>query len=71
MNSGASATYARLDDGSWGVWTDLQNLRPGQSVTVTTRSGQTRLERLGRLIWKDDNLSLWSLKEARSESEDL
>lgn len=63
MNAEASCTYKRLSDGSWGCWTDLQNLRPGQSVTVTTYNGQTKLERLKKLEWTDGKLSLWSLKE--------
>lgn len=62
MNAEASCTYKRLDDGQWGVWTDLQNLRRGQSITVTTRSGETKVEKLDRMIWTDGKLSLWSLK---------
>lgn len=45
FNTDASATYKKLDNGTWGVWTYLE-LRPGQSVRITTRSGQKRLERV-------------------------
>ena len=64
LNADASAIYKMLDSGEWGVWCDMPNLRPGQSITVTTRSGQTKLEKLDRLFWHDDDsdLSLWSLR---------
>lgn len=67
MNADASATYKKLDDGTWGVWTDLQDLRPGKSITVTTRSGQPRLEKLASQVWTDGRLSLWRIKQAEGE----
>lgn len=68
-NADASASYKKLDDGDWGVWTDLPDLKKGQRITVTSREGHTKLEKLTELIWKkeDGSLSLWKI-EQRNES---
>lgn len=68
MNRDASATYKQLEDGSWGCWTDLQGLAPGKSITVTTNSGATKLERLKKQIWTNGSLSLWSLRGPKDEN---
>ena len=70
MNKDASAVYKKLDDGTWGVWTDLMDLRPGQSITVTTKAGVPRLEKLGSRIWTDGKLSLWRIKQPEENRED-
>ena len=49
FNKDASATYKKLADGSWGVWTDL-DLKPGKTVTVTTAGGETKTEKLRKLL---------------------
>jgi hypothetical protein len=63
MNADSSATYKQLEDGSWAVWTDREDCRPGQSITVTTASGVTKLEKLKRQIGKsrDGKLFLWAI----------
>ena len=68
MNAGASATYKKLDDGTWGVWTDL-DCRPGQTITVTTTKGRTRAEKLDKKLWTDGSISLWSLRQPEGDDD--
>ena len=44
-------TYSKLRDGSWGV--RGIDLKEGQSVTVTKRSGETKTETVGKIVWRD------------------
>lgn len=62
QNDGASAKYKKLDDGTWGVWLDAVEGRPGQTVGVTTAGGEVKSEKLARLIWSKPGLQLWSLR---------
>lgn len=61
-NADAGGTYKLLDDGSWGVWLDIEYSK-GKTVTVTTKGGQTRAEKLKELIWTDGKLWLWRVEE--------
>jgi hypothetical protein len=52
-------TYARLRDGSWGLRADgsaVQTLkdyrRTGRGVAVTTRKGEVKYERPGKILWE-------------------
>lgn len=44
------ATYAKLKDGSWGL--KGSNLVEGASVTVTKKSGETKSERVGKVLFR-------------------
>jgi hypothetical protein len=55
------ATYAKLRDGSWGVRVQGGGVEPGETVTVTKKSGETKVERIGRVLWNGDGISLCTL----------
>lgn len=49
-----TATFTKLRDGSWGLRiVGPHAVEPGQSVTVTKKSGETSTERVGEVIWSD------------------
>lgn len=62
-NADASATYKRLEDGSWAVWADREDCKPGQSITITTSTGSTKLEKLKSQIGasRDRKHFLWTI----------
>jgi hypothetical protein len=60
-------TFTKLRDGSWGL--RGLGLVAGTTVTVTKRSGQTKRETVGRVMWTgDDGLSIASIASARRAS---
>lgn len=44
-----TATYTKLRDGSWGIRV-AGTATPGQSVTVTKKSGETKTEVVGKVM---------------------
>ena len=68
-----SATYTKLKDGSWGIRID-GTATAGQSITVTKKSGDTKAEKISRVLWsgKDaksgKNVSLCSIAQSGSSS---
>ena len=66
MNADASCTYKKDEKtGEWLVWVrDLEG-RPGQSVSVATRTGKVNLEKLVEKVWEkpDGSLSLWKIEQ--------
>jgi hypothetical protein len=53
-------TYAKLRDGSWGVKVPGK-ATAGQTVTVEKKSGERRTERIARVLWSGDGVSLCSI----------
>lgn len=48
--------YTKLKDGSWGL--RGPGLTEGTSVRVTKRSGQTKTETVGHVVWKGNGVSV-------------
>lgn len=49
-----TATFTKLRDGDWGLRiVGPHAVEPGQTVTVTKKSGETSTERVGEVIWSD------------------
>jgi len=49
-----SASYTKLRDGSWGL--RIQgSAQKGQSVIVTKKSGETKTEIVGKILWSMEN----------------
>jgi hypothetical protein len=64
MNADCSATYTKLrDSDEWGVTLHDMEGSPGQRVTVTTRGGKTKLERLDEMICGGENFEIWRIKQ--------
>ena len=66
-------TYTQLRDGSWGVRVS-GTASAGEIVTVTKKSGETKTERIGRVLWSGrdsrtgSTISLCSIANATDRS---
>lgn len=49
-------TYTKLRDGSWGLRGD--GLAAGAKVTVTKKSGESKVETVGKVLWTGNGVSL-------------
>lgn len=47
-------SYKKLKDDTWGVKTDRE-VKPGDVVEVVTKSGAVKKERIDRVLFKDGN----------------
>jgi hypothetical protein len=54
----ATATYAKLRSGDWGLRLTGALPKPGASITVTQKDGSTRTERVGRIVWQGSGVAL-------------
>lgn len=59
-------TYTKLKDGSWGI--RGTNLVPGTSITVTKKSGETKQETVGNILWTGDGVSLATIATPAASS---
>lgn len=49
------ASYKKLNDGSWGIRTTGYVPDEGDTVDVTTKSGEVKQEEVSKLIWSGTN----------------
>lgn len=63
MTTTATATYAKLQSGAWGVRIQGQ-AKAGQEVTVTKRSGETKRETIAKVVWSGNGISLCAIGTA-------
>ena len=61
------ATYTKLRNGSWGVRVD-GSVTVGQVVTVEKRSGEQKSERIERVLWTGDGISLCAIAASERPS---
>lgn len=59
-NNNNSATYAKLRDGSWGVRV-AGEVMAGALVTVVKKSGETKQERIAKVLFSGDGVSICSI----------
>jgi len=59
-------TYTKLRNGEWGL--RGQNLTEGSTVTVTKKSGETKTEKVGRVIWRGSDGTCLAAKGDSSPS---
>jgi hypothetical protein len=50
-------TYTKLHDGNWGL-RSTDTLQPGATVTVAKKSGDTKIEAVGRIVWQGNGVTL-------------
>ncbi len=55
-----ATTYTKLRDGSWGV-RSTEKLASGQKVVVAKKSGETKTETVGKVLWSGDGITLASI----------
>jgi hypothetical protein len=63
----AIASYARLNDGNWGVRVKGQ-VNPGDRLSVCMRSGRAKAEVVDRVLWRGDNVALCSLIQKKKRA---
>ena len=51
-------TYTKLRDDSWGIRAEGVTLTSGQVVSVTKRSGESKKETVGKVLWTGDGITL-------------
>jgi len=51
------ATYTKLNDGTWGL-RSTESITAGVTVTVTKKSGETKVETVGKVIWSGNGVTL-------------
>ena len=51
------ATYTKLNDGSWGLRVSCGPVAPYATVTVTKKSGETKVETVGQVLWTGNGVS--------------
>lgn len=49
-----ATTFTKLRNGSWGVRT-TEKVRPGDTVEVTTKAGETRIETIAYVVWSGED----------------
>ena len=62
------ATYTKLNSGDWGIRVAGASVAPGATVTVAKKSGETKTETIGAVLWTGNAVSLCSI--ARSATRD-
>jgi hypothetical protein len=60
-------TYTKLKDGSWGVRTTV-TVVSGAIVQVKKKDGTARHERIARVLWKGNGVSLCAIVASASTS---
>lgn len=48
--------YCKLHDGSWGL--KGERFEEAAEVAVTTKAGKVKTEKVGKIIWKKDDLMI-------------
>lgn len=57
-------SYTKLKSGEWGVRATGERISAGQSVSVAKKSGETRRETIGRVLWQGDGITLASILQS-------
>lgn len=61
-----SVTYTKLRDGSWGLRGPATQLKPGAVVIATKRSGETKQEKVGRVLWTGNGVAMATIAGSSS-----
>lgn len=59
-SSSSTAGYTKLRDGSWGIRVPGA-VADGDEITVVKRNGEAKLERVGRVLWQGEGVSLCTI----------
>jgi hypothetical protein len=67
MISTASATYTKLRDGSWGLRI-VGSATPGSQISVAKKSGERKMETVGRVVFAGNGVTLATILSAPSNN---
>jgi hypothetical protein len=59
-----TASPTKLRNGDWGVTVKSERVRPGDSVTVTTKSGKSWEALIEKVIWKGNGVAICSVRKS-------
>lgn len=62
-----NATYTKLRDGTWGVKVPSIKAISGQKITVSKKSGDTKTEVIGRIIWEGDGVCICTISSGGAQ----
>lgn len=60
-----TATYTKLRDGSWGIRAPFP-VTAGQAITVTKKSGESKTEKISRVLWSGDGITFCAIVKLTS-----
>lgn len=55
-------SYTKLKSGDWGIRSD-QAIKEGQSITVTTKAGQAKTEKVKKVVWTDNKVWIAAIEK--------
>ena len=58
-----TASYIKLKDESWGVRVQ-GTARPGQTITVNKKSGESKTETIKSVVWRGNGVTLCSIERS-------
>lgn len=62
----AKATYKQLRDGSWGVSVVGRVVGIGDQITVTKKSGETKIETINAILWSEGDKAICAIAQRRA-----
>ena len=57
-------TYTKLKSGEWGIRVQ-GSARVGERVTVTKKSGESKMETIGKVIWSGNGVTICAIANMR------
>lgn len=58
--------YTKLKDGSWGIRAEGTTVTTGSTVTVTKKSGESKRETVGKVLWTGNGVILATIAGSSS-----
>lgn len=63
-----TATYTKLKTGNWGIRVNSESVRDGQTVNVTKKSGESKIETISKVLWRGNGVALCAIGETSRRS---
>jgi hypothetical protein len=65
-----NATYTKLRNGTWGAKVMSAAVNPGDAITVTKKSGETKSEIVSKVFYRGEDIAIVSLRKGASEKKE-
>ncbi len=63
-----TATWTKLKSGKWGVRITGGKSKSGESINVETRNGSTSMVVLGRMLWRNNGVAIYTVTERKDRN---